>query len=49
MPRFETSFDLRLSELAILVTAATQRSNTEWTIHKGEALNAGGSMRGLPF
>eukprot|EP00035_Acanthoeca_spectabilis_P039569 m.63411 g.63411 ORF g.63411 m.63411 type:complete len:234 (+) comp9660_c0_seq2:576-1277(+) len=39
--RYETSFPLRVSELAILVTAAATRCGTEWTIHRGEAEGAG--------
>lgn len=39
--RYETSLDLRRSELVILLTAAHHRSRTEWVIHEQEALKAG--------
>ena len=38
--RYETTFDLRLSELAILTTAQHTRSSTEWDIHLHEARKA---------
>ena len=38
--RYETIFDLRLSELAILATAHHTRSSTEWDIHLHEARKA---------
>eukprot|EP00041_Stephanoeca_diplocostata_P020377 m.454041 g.454041 ORF g.454041 m.454041 type:complete len:707 (+) comp21563_c0_seq1:114-2234(+) len=39
--RYETSFALRTSELAIITTARHHNSNTEWTIHAEEARKAG--------
>jgi 4-carboxymuconolactone decarboxylase len=39
--RYDTGLPLRLSELAILVTAARWRSQAEWHIHYPIALNAG--------
>src|SRR6478609_9614451 len=39
--RYETGLPLRLSELAILVTAAHWRSQAEWHIHYPIALQAG--------
>jgi 4-carboxymuconolactone decarboxylase len=39
--RYKTGLPLRLSELAILVTAARWRSQAEWFIHHPIALNAG--------
>jgi 4-carboxymuconolactone decarboxylase len=39
--RYETSFPIRVSELAILVTAARTRCGTEWAIHCREARKAG--------
>ncbi len=39
--RYETGLPLRLSELAILVTAARWRSQAEWHIHLPIALQAG--------
>ena len=39
--RYETTLDLRRSELVILMTAAHHRSRTEWVIHEQEALRAG--------
>jgi 4-carboxymuconolactone decarboxylase len=39
--RYETGLPLRLSELAILVTAAHWRSQAEWHIHHPIALKAG--------
>ncbi|MBN3726954.1 carboxymuconolactone decarboxylase family protein [Burkholderia sp. Ac-20379] len=39
--RYETGLPLRLSELAILVTAARWRSQAEWYIHLPIALQAG--------
>ncbi|KND62153.1 Cation/multidrug efflux pump [Candidatus Burkholderia verschuerenii] len=39
--RYETGLPLRLSELAILVTAARWRSQAEWHIHHPIALAAG--------
>ncbi|BEU28479.1 carboxymuconolactone decarboxylase family protein [Paraburkholderia sp. 22B1P] len=39
--RYRTGLPLRLSELAILVTAARWRSQAEWHIHHPIALNAG--------
>ncbi|MBN3815834.1 carboxymuconolactone decarboxylase family protein [Paraburkholderia sp. Se-20369] len=39
--RYETGLPLRLSELAILVTAAQWRSQAEWHIHHPIALKAG--------
>jgi 4-carboxymuconolactone decarboxylase len=39
--RYETGLPLRLSELAILVTAARWRSQAEWHIHYPIALDAG--------
>lgn len=38
--RFETSLPMRLSELAILVTAKRWNSPLEWAIHAGDAANA---------
>jgi 4-carboxymuconolactone decarboxylase len=42
--RYGTSLSPRESELVILLTAAKTRSNTEFQIHVGEALNAGLSV-----
>ncbi|SOE80208.1 4-carboxymuconolactone decarboxylase [Caballeronia arationis] len=39
--RYETGLPLRLSELAILVTAARWRSQAEWFIHHPIAVKAG--------
>jgi 4-carboxymuconolactone decarboxylase len=39
--RYQTGLPLRLSELAILVTAARWRSQAEWHIHYPIALDAG--------
>jgi 4-carboxymuconolactone decarboxylase len=39
--RYQTGLPLRLSELAILVTAARWRSQAEWHIHHPIALEAG--------
>jgi 4-carboxymuconolactone decarboxylase len=39
--RYQTGLPLRLSELAILVTAAQWRSQAEWYIHAPIALQAG--------
>ena len=39
--RYKTGLPLRLSELAILVTAARWRSQAEWHIHHPIALDAG--------
>ncbi|WDD91069.1 carboxymuconolactone decarboxylase family protein [Burkholderia sp. FERM BP-3421] len=39
--RYQTGLPLRLSELAILVTAARWRSQAEWHIHLPIALDAG--------
>jgi 4-carboxymuconolactone decarboxylase len=39
--RYETGLPLRLSELAILVTAARWRSQAEWHIHYPIAIDAG--------
>jgi len=39
--RYETGLPLRLSELAILVTAARWQSQAEWHIHHPIALDAG--------
>eukprot|EP01061_Rhynchopus_euleeides_P019731 TRINITY_DN32367_c0_g1_i2.p2 TRINITY_DN32367_c0_g1~~TRINITY_DN32367_c0_g1_i2.p2 ORF type:complete len:181 (+),score=53.71 TRINITY_DN32367_c0_g1_i2:64-606(+) len=39
--RYETSFTLRESELAILMTAVHHKAPTEWAIHVGEARKAG--------
>ncbi|WP_438391879.1 carboxymuconolactone decarboxylase family protein [Caballeronia sp. DA-9] len=39
--RYETGLSLRLSELAILITAAHLRSQAEWHIHYPIALKAG--------
>ncbi|MDR6409370.1 carboxymuconolactone decarboxylase family protein [Paraburkholderia terricola] len=39
--RYRTGLPLRLSELAILVTAARWRAQAEWTIHHPIALQAG--------
>src|ERR1700761_7048864 len=39
--RYRTGFPLRLSELAILVTAARWQSQAEWFIHYPIALEAG--------
>jgi len=42
--RYDTSLSHRESELIILLTATKMKSNTEFQIHKGEALKAGLSM-----
>lgn len=39
--RYQTGLSLRLSELAILVTAARWRSQAEWQIHYPIAIDAG--------
>ncbi|PLZ00325.1 4-carboxymuconolactone decarboxylase [Burkholderia sp. WAC0059] len=39
--RYHTGLSMRLSELAVLVTAARWRSQAEWHIHSGLALQAG--------
>src|SRR5215475_9918283 len=39
--RYETGLPLRLSELAILVTAARWQAQAEWSIHHPIALKAG--------
>ncbi len=41
LARYQTSFDRRLSELAILVTARFWDSQLEWSIHETPALEAG--------
>ena len=39
--RYETSLELRHSELIILMTAVHHKSRTEWIIHEHEAVKAG--------
>ncbi len=41
LARYQTSFDRRLSELAILVTARFWDSQLEWSLHEPTALEAG--------
>ncbi|TDI47293.1 MAG: carboxymuconolactone decarboxylase family protein [Acidobacteria bacterium] len=41
LARYQTSFDRRLSELAILVTARFWDAQLEWSIHEPPALEAG--------
>ena len=42
--RYDTSLSFRESELIILLTASKMKSNTEFQIHRGEALKAGIGM-----